>query len=405
MSVFNKKLEQLNEEDLYQLQTEGVEEGVLLDYKSDWIENKKLAKAVASFANTHGGHLIIGVAADKEKNVPVSFPGLLLEDGIKEKVGAVCRSRISPAPVFRMKLAELSGKPDRAVLVIEVPESPQPPHYVNGVIYVRNGESSRPLEPLRNFFLIEKLYEKRAFQEERLERFVVGRHVAHGFKKADYSLTLLTCPSLPGRSPLPLFRRDFYHFLGNLWEYEGVKNEPKCVSFFNDDRWQERTAVVSEEGWIEQAAGVCFPARQQELIREHKLFDDILPSALMRAVKVYSHSFVQYYGTLRVRISIHGVKSRRLLLRGGSNGGSVETTGTPDVDPIVCDRVTAVPALREPQGRALFVESIVREVRRAFGELVFEPEDTSLQFESIEESFRAQTADLGELRDRTSTPS
>lgn len=391
MSVFDKPLEHLTEEDLLRLQAEGVEEGVLLDYKADWIENKKLAKAVASFANTHGGHLVIGVAADKEKNVPLSFPGLPNEDGIKEKVGAVCRSRISPAPVFRMKLIELSASPGRSVLIIEVPESPQPPHYVNGVIYVRNGESSTPLEPLRNFFLIEKLYEKGAYQRERLEKFVVGRKVAHNFNKADYSLTLLTCPSLPGKSPMPLFRRDFYHFLRNLWDYEGVKIEPSCMSLFNQDRWQERTAVVSEDGWIEQAGGVCFPARQRELIQEHKLFDDILPSALMRAFKVYSHSFVQYYGSLRVRVSLQGVKGRHLLLRSDSKGKSIETTGIPDSDPIVCDRITAVPALLEPNGRAQFVESIVREVRRAFGELVFEPEDTNLHFDSIEESFRAQT--------------
>lgn len=391
MSVFNKPLELLSEDDLLRLQAEGVEEGVLLDYKSDWIENKKLAKAVASFANTHGGHLIIGVAADKEKNVPLSFPGLVNDEGIKEKVGAVCRSRISPAPVFRMKLIDLSASPGRCVLVIEVPESPQPPHYVNGVIYVRNGESSTPLEPLRNFFLIEKLYEKGDYQRERLEKFVAGRKVAHNFKKADYSLTLLTCPSLPGKSPLPLFRRDFYHFLRNLWDYEGLKIEPNCLSLFNQDRWQERTAVVAEEGWIEQAAGVCFPARQRELIQEHKLFADILPSALTRAFKVYSHSFVQYYGSLRVRVSLHGVRDRHLLLHSDLKDSSVETTGVPDEDPIVCDRLTAVPALLESAGRAQFVDSIVREVRRAFGELVFEPEETSLGFDSIEESFRAQT--------------
>lgn len=391
MSIFEKPLDNLSEDDLRQLKSEGVEEGVLLDYKADWIDNKKLAKAVASFANTHGGHLIIGVAADKEKNVPLEFPGLPMVDGIKEKVGAVCRSRISPAPVFRMKLVSLADKDDRVVLIIEVPESPQPPHYVNGVIYVRNGESSRPLEPLRNFFLIEKLYEKRAFQEERLERFVTGRRVAHKFKKADYSLTLLTCPSLPGRSPLPLFRRDFYHFMANLWEYEGTKIEPHGLSLFNWDRWQERTAFIHDEGWIEQAAGVCFPARQPDLIQEHKLFDELLPTALSRAIRVYSHSFVQYYGSLRVRISLQGVSGRRLLLRSGPQGSSIETSGTPDTDPIVCDRLTAVPALLESSGRAKFVESVVREVRRAFGELVFEPEDTSLQFDSIEESFRAQT--------------
>ena len=36
--------------------------------------------------------------------------------------------------------------------------------------------------------------------------------------------------------------------------------------------------------------------------------------------------------------------------------------------------MTVVPSLAEATGRKSFVESIVREVRRAFGELVFEPE-------------------------------
>lgn len=383
ISFFEKPLEELAEADLLTLITEGVEEGILLDYKADWIDNKKLAKAVASFANTHGGHLIIGMAADKDRNVPYSLPGIELEDGIKEKVGAICRSRISPAPVFRMKLILLSALPGRCVLVIEVPESPQPPHYVNGVIYVRNGESSGPLEALRNFFLIEKLYEKRASQEERLERLISGRQAAFDFDKADYSLTLLTCPSLPGRSPLPLYRREFYHFLGELWNYEGRKIEPRVLTIFNESRWQERTTVISGDGWIEQAAGVCFPSKRRELIQEAKLFCELLPTALERAVAVYSHGLVQYYGSLRVRVSLHGVNARRLLLSDSRGEEVGETLRGPFEDPVICDRVATVPALSYPDGRKAFVQSVVREVRRAFGELEFEPEEANYAFREV----------------------
>lgn len=383
VSFFEKPLEELDERDLHTLMAEGVEEGILLDYKADWIDNKKLAKAVASFANTHGGHLIIGMAADKERNAPQSLPGIAFEDGIKEKVGAICRSRISPAPVFRMNLVELSDSPGRCVLIIEVPESPQPPHYVNGVIYVRNGESSGPLETLRNFFLIEKLYEKRASQEERLERLISGRKVANDFDKADYSLSLLTCPSLPGRSPIPLYRRDFYHFLEELWPYEGRKIEPRVLTLFNESRWQERTTVISGDGWIEQAAGVCFPSKRRELIQEAKLFLEILPTALERAVAVYSHGRVQYYGSLRVRVSLHGVASRRLLLSDSRGEEAGETSRGPFEDPVICDRVAAVPALSHADGRKAFVESVTREVRRAFGELEFEPEEPSYLVQEV----------------------
>ncbi len=375
MSLFEKPLEQLEESDLQSLLIEGVEEGILLDYKADWIDNKKLAKAVASFANTHGGHLVIGVAADKDRNAPQAIPGILFGEGIKEKVGAICRSRISPAPVFRMKIIELRDRPSRCVLVVEVPESPQPPHYVNGVIYVRNGESSGPLEALRNFFLIEKLYEKRAFQEERLERLISERRIVHNFAKADYSLSLLTCPSLPGRSPLPLFRKEFYHELGALWDYQGRRIEPRTLTMFNESRWQERTTVISGDGWIEQAAGVCFPSKSGELIQEAKLFHEILPVALERAVAVYSHSLVQYYGSLRIRVSLHGVQGRRLLRCDAGGEDTGETSRGPYDDPVVCDRVATVPVLSQAEGRSGFCDSVIREVRRAFGELEFEPEE------------------------------
>ena len=223
--------------------------------------------------------------------------------------------------------------------------------------------------------MIEKLYEKRAFQEERLERLISGRRVVHNFDKADYSLSLLTCPSLPGRSPLPLYRKEFYHQLEALWDYEGRRIEPRALTMFNESRWQERTTVVSGDGWIEQAAGVCFPSKRRELIQEAKLFHEILPIALERAVAVYSHGLVQYYGSLRIRVSLHGVKGRRLLMCDPGGEESGETSRGPYDDPVICDRVATVPILSQPEGRRSFGESVVREVRRAFGELEFEPEE------------------------------
>ncbi len=379
MGIFRKRLEFLEESDLLALVEEEVEEGLLLDYKSDWVDSKKLAKAVASFANTHGGHLILGVLADKERNIPSELPGLANQPGIKERVGAICRSRISPAPVFRMKLIPLSGEPTRWVLVVEVPESPQPPHYVNGVIYVRSGESSRPLEALRNYHLIEKLYEKRAHQEELVERLVSERQTAHRFKKADYSLTLLTCPSLPGRSPLPLYRRAFFRFSEKLWDYSGVRVEPRRVTLFNESRWQERVVLIGDEGLMEQAAGVCFPERSRERIQEEKLFGDLLPAALARAIAVYEHEMVQYYGSLRIRVLLHGARGRRLTMWSERGEELGETESGSERDPIICDRVATVPALSGAKGRREFVSGIVREVRRAFGQLVFEPDEAELQ--------------------------
>ena len=188
---------------------------------------------------------------------------------------------------------------------------------------------------------------------------------------------------MPGRSPIPLYRREFYHFLGELWNYEGRKIEPRVLTLFNESRWQERTTVVSGDGWIEQAAGVCFPSKRRELIQEVKLFQEILPAALERAVAVYSHGLVQYYGSLRVRLSLHGVGSRRLLLSDHRGEDIGESSRGPYEDPVICDRVAAVPALSNAEGRRAFVESVVREVRRAFGELEFEPEEPNFLVQEV----------------------
>ena len=119
--------------------------------------------------------------------------------------------------------------------------------------------------------------------------------------------------------------------------------------------------------------------------------------ALERAIQVYSDSLVQYYGSLRVRVSLQGVNGRHLLLRPGQDATCDETSSSPDSDPVVCDRITAVPNLYESAGRSAFVESIVREVRRAFGELVFEPEDIPVGFDSVEEGLISQSAHIAEI--------
>jgi hypothetical protein len=42
-----------------------------------------------------------------------------------------------------------------------------------------------------------------------------------------------------------------------------------------------------------------------------------------------------------------------------------------------------VPALSNAEGRRVFVQSVVREVRRAFGELEFEPEEPSYLVQEV----------------------
>ncbi len=368
--IFDKPLEKIQEEDIERLCKDEVEEGILLDYKSDWIENKKLAKAIASFANTHGGHLIIGVGADKKKNVPVSLVGIPEVDGLKERVANICMSRIHPLPFFRMKLVSLKREPGRCVLVIEIPESFEPPHYVNGVIYVRNGESSAPVEILKNHFIIEKLYEKRESGEERTAALVENRGYGENFDKADYSLTLITCPSIPGRVPLPLYRRPFYQCIKRIWGYPLEQIDRSSLRLRNRSRWKERYAEICVNGLIEQGRGVCFPERSRDLIQGTKVLKDEFPRMLRGALEVYKHPLVQYYGRLRLILTLNGTAGRFLNIEGQPNG---PPNGCLD-DSVRLERGATVYELEAEDFVHEWIASFERELLRAFGEVAFEPE-------------------------------
>ena len=75
MSITRIDFDRLSETDLRSLQENGVAEGIQLDYKRELYGNsdadkREFLKDVSSFANTAGGHIIIGVT--EEDGVPES---------------------------------------------------------------------------------------------------------------------------------------------------------------------------------------------------------------------------------------------------------------------------------------------------------------------------------------------
>ena len=59
-----KPLSEVDRNALEQLVSDGIEEGLFVEYKREWVSHK-VARAVASFANTYGGTLIVGIEAQK----------------------------------------------------------------------------------------------------------------------------------------------------------------------------------------------------------------------------------------------------------------------------------------------------------------------------------------------------
>jgi Putative DNA-binding domain len=150
------------ERDLQSLVENGVAEGILFDYKSELYgasdsEKKEFLKDVSSFANTAGGHIIIGMVEDA--GVPTGVIGMQGDlDLEKQRLESLLRDRMEPRIVgIRMQAVDLGN--GRHALVIRVPKSWNQPHAVvhnqSRLIFARNsaGVHMASVDEMRSMFL------------------------------------------------------------------------------------------------------------------------------------------------------------------------------------------------------------------------------------------------------------
>jgi hypothetical protein len=161
---FQKNLKDIQENDLQNLLI--VSEGWYVEYKSETPEPKKIAKTIASFANSYGGLYIIGANADKQTNRAVDFPGVDTElDIIHDSV----KGNLNPFPDFDCYPVNL--KNGKHIIIVAVKEGFDPPYIHNdGRIYRRQESSSDPV-PETNRYSIYQLYDKSHEYKERIEKF------------------------------------------------------------------------------------------------------------------------------------------------------------------------------------------------------------------------------------------
>jgi hypothetical protein len=182
-----KPLADLMEADLLTLRENAIAEGKLIDYKlkigTTRDARKEFLKDASSFANTAGGHLLIGVQ-EGPPGLPAAFPGLTDADidAEKNRLENLLRDGIRP----RLRGVEMHSVPigdgSRAVLIVRVPRSLSQPHLVDfdghWRFYARNSAGAFPLdvEQLRAAFLSgdTEVQRTREFRTTRLGALMAG---------------------------------------------------------------------------------------------------------------------------------------------------------------------------------------------------------------------------------------
>lgn len=119
-------------------------EGLTVEFKRTIDSPFKIAKTLASFANTSGGILLIGIADNR------SAVGITSELRELQKLEKACGSLIESELLVRCKTIQLGMK---KILRVEVEESPDKPHYAinekgERIIYIRARDRSVPTNRL-----------------------------------------------------------------------------------------------------------------------------------------------------------------------------------------------------------------------------------------------------------------
>jgi hypothetical protein len=138
-SIRRLALADLDEDTLRELVEHG--EDLLVERKREPPKPPGFGAAVASFANTLGGWLLLGVADDG------AIHGYEKPDqlDLQSHLAALLRKECDPLPPFVAGMFELDGK---SIAVLRVFESTDAPHIVrgSGAVYVRSSKGKEPVD-------------------------------------------------------------------------------------------------------------------------------------------------------------------------------------------------------------------------------------------------------------------
>lgn len=173
----DQDLEAIENDDLVKLKD--VSEGWYVEYKSQPIPVKAIAKGLSSFANQYGGWLIFGVEEDKNKKTAKEFPGIN-NVGIPELCDAIrnaSKDAVSPDIYYQTKTIEgpienINLSPDHSILIVRIPPGPETPYiHADARVYRRVADSSHPV-PETDRSTLDMLWARGERAKKKLANFV-----------------------------------------------------------------------------------------------------------------------------------------------------------------------------------------------------------------------------------------
>ena len=187
MPIEKSDFESVAEQDLQELVEAQVPEGLRLDFKERQYgkadaDKRELLKDVSALANTHGGHLVIGVREKSGIATEVVGVSDIDLDAEIQRIEQILRSGLDP-PIFGIRTKAIHLASGKYVILIRIPRSFDPPHRVSAKglnrFYVRHsaGVHEPGIEELRMLFTqsASALRDARTFRDDRLKLIAQGQ--------------------------------------------------------------------------------------------------------------------------------------------------------------------------------------------------------------------------------------
>lgn len=345
--------DELDKETVEQFCRLGIRETTRVEYKREFPND--LAKSVSSFANTQGGIILIGVAADSENKPVLPLTGMPFAGQPEERVYQVCANSIHPPilpNVWVVRFEDPSQEPShRAIVVIRVQQG-ETAHAIDGRkgIYVRTGNLNNPFDERATVDRVIELLARRKeaaelglklasqsrarfafFFEQYLKQTAVmdtHRPYAESLLRVTPVIRLRMAPVFPWEPILSL--RDLRSVLRRIqaWRDVGPRFDPfprgQSEQTVQDAIVRSRQTKILELAEFSQYGLVSFSyndfqdansilSNPSQPASGIDYLGVISNSLAMMCLAVLTHEAVGFYGLCDFSLTISGVKGRRLV--------------------------------------------------------------------------------------------
>jgi hypothetical protein len=169
VNVFSKPFNEVTFADVVAFCEQKHPESTTLDYKREL--PRDLAKHFATFSNTLGGVIIVGVEEDRRTGLPAKCEGVSNDGKLLERANQFA-ANVSPLPSYSARLTDEVS--DHVFLLISILEGDAPPYLANNdpTVWLRTGNVSTPLRQANRDELVrmvEKKTSAEAAREQNLE--------------------------------------------------------------------------------------------------------------------------------------------------------------------------------------------------------------------------------------------